>query len=93
MFQLCIFFLNLVIENERNQSSKPTNLPWDGSEEDHHLSKKLMENILELSFSERNFTTEPDIRLVQRAEFDFNKAIPQAMTLLTMDQNLARMVR
>jgi hypothetical protein len=51
-----------------------------------------MESILELSHSDLNFTEKPDGRIVELADFNFENSIPQVMTLLSMDQNLARMV-
>ena len=69
-------------------------LPWESntSGENSEVSQILMQNILELSMSDLNFTVAPDKGLVDIVNFNFDESIPLAMTLLSMDQNLARVV-
>lgn len=67
-------------------------LPWESQIGDTRTSQALMEKILELPLSDLNFTVEPDRELVELAKFDFGKSIPLAMSLLSIDKNLARVV-
>jgi hypothetical protein len=50
-----------------------------------------MEQILHLSHSELNFTVDPEPELLTLTQFHFQSIIPQVMTLLSLDQNLARL--
>lgn len=50
-----------------------------------------MEKILSLSQCELNFTTSPPSELLPFFEFNFQEKIPQVMSLLSLDHNLARL--
>lgn len=79
----------------KKQNNAPNNsseccLPWDTTDESMAiLSQDVMERVLKLGLSERNFTvaaTELD-----GIEFNFKTYIPVAMKLLSLDANLSHM--
>jgi hypothetical protein len=51
----------------------------------------LMEKILQLSHCESNFTSPPPDELLPFFQFNFQEKIPQVMSLLSLDHNLARL--
>jgi hypothetical protein len=51
----------------------------------------LMNQILQLSHVETNFTHQPPQELISLLNFNFREKIPQVMSLLSLDHNLARL--
>lgn len=81
-----------VIQENSIAKGRPSSLPWESSDESTSiLSQDLMDNILQLSLSELNFTITPDTELLRLLDFNFKEVIPQVMSLLNLDKNLARL--
>mmetsp|Transcript_17083 Transcript_17083/g.15427 ORF Transcript_17083/g.15427 Transcript_17083/m.15427 type:complete len:274 (-) Transcript_17083:7-828(-) len=79
---------NNILLNNNNQST--VLLPWETTNETLAiLSNDLMEKILNLSLSERNFTIIPNE--LNDILFDFHSYVPVIMKLLSIDINLSQM--
>lgn len=77
-------------KEKSRQSSSSIALPWETEDETLGiLSQDVMERVLKLGLSERNFTLSPD-ELVD-IEFSFKSYIPTALKLLSLDSNLSHM--
>lgn len=50
-----------------------------------------MQKILQLSHCDLNFTVNPSDELIQLLKFNFREKVPQVMSLLSLDHNLARL--
>lgn len=81
------------IKSEDNRKKEKMNnnnqLPWETDDEAKTIcSQDLMERILALPLSEKNFTTTPEH--FDSSEFVFEDFVPVALRLLALDNNLAR---
>lgn len=77
-------------EEEARKAKNEGSLPWESDDEKKSIiSEALMTDILQLSPCENNFTVCPPTKIVECCRFDFQYYIPQAMKLLSLDQNLA----
>jgi len=83
----------LLVEKQQQKSNSAlgqSTLPWETSDESLAiLSQDVMEKVLKLGLSERNFTV--SIPELENIQFSFKSYIPVAMKLLSLDTNLSRM--
>ena len=78
-------------EEEARRAKEKDSLPWESSDESKSIiSESLMSDILQLAMSENNFTESPPTKIIECCKFDFHNYVGQAMKLLSLDQNLAR---
>lgn len=78
------------VEKSRVKSSDEVLLPWETHDESLAiLSQPLMEDILKLSLSDRNFTISANE--LKDFQLPFKEYVPVVMKLLPIDSNLSRM--
>jgi len=78
------------VEKSRVKSSDEVLLPWESDDESMAiLSQSLMEYILKLSLSDRNFTTTS--KELKDFQISFKDYVPVVMKMLNIDSNLSRM--
>jgi hypothetical protein len=84
-------------KQQQQQQQQQKALPWEAEEESLAiLSQDVMERILKLSLSERNFTIDPTTIFPPEGNptqvaFDFEEFVPVAMKIMSVDANLTQM--